>query len=593
MPHDLDTEQALLGAILINNDAYTKAADIIRPEMFFEEIHQVIYQAIVDNIEGGLVATPITVGAAIHNFDLGGVTVKQYLARLCAGATTIFNAADYAKTIREFADRRRLISVMATIQELAYGRGPEASVKNLLARVDAEVNYFTPPGKDPGGFAPFGESVREAMVDANEAWRAGGRVIGHQSGLHELDQIVAGFQKTDLIIIGGRPAMGKTSLALSIALNVAYSLKEKRDEGIKTGVVGFFSLEMGRSQLAGRLISYNSNVPQFRIRKGAVSEEEITRYVDSGRAISDLPIEIDPTGEISISVLRRRARALKKAKGLELLIVDYLQLIKSDDKNKNRFELVTEVSGALKGLAKELDVPVIALSQLSRKIEEREDKRPMMSDLRESGSIEQDADVALFCYRDHYYACQNEPRNGSQDARLRWEEKKMKAEGWGEVIVAKNRHGPSGTAILGWDERIGFFHNEVPEAISIPERAKLGKGQERVRITQEAFIALGILHDLTMSSSVSGDLIANAPDSSRPLPYDLWKTECANLILDPDAIERGASNLMKKICMSLARPGGGEPALIGRCLEGDAPYVWLTKRGGSFYQELKESERRD
>ena len=473
-PNNLDAEQALLGAILVNNDAYYRVSDFLKAEHFFEEIHRRIYQVATDLIRTGKLATPITLKTFLGDADLGGMTVSQYLARLAAEATTIINAEQYGRTVYDLAMRRSLIGIGEEIVNVAYDAPVEMNPRVQIEEAERKLYQIAETGRYDGGFQRFEMATKLAIDMAANAYQRDGKLSGVASGLRDLDRKMGGLQPSDLIIVAGRPGMGKTSLATNIAFNIARAWESERDQGghVKTtngGIIGFFSLEMSAEQLATRVIAEQSGVSSSRIRRGDIREDEFNRIADVARDLQTLPFYIDQTGGITIAQLTARARRLKRQKGLDVLIIDYIQLLSgSARRGDNRVQELTEITTGLKALAKELNVPIIALSQLSRQVENRDDKRPQLSDLRESGSIEQDADVVLFVYREEYYLANKKPREGTEEF-FKWESDMNAAHGKAEIIIGKQRHGPTGTVDVQFDAEVTRFSNLASED-NLPDR---------------------------------------------------------------------------------------------------------------------------
>ena len=463
-PHNIDAEQALLGAMLVNNDAYYRVSDFLLPEHFMEEVHRRIFEVAVSLIKAGKLASPITLKTYLGDADLGGLTVSQYLARLAAEATTVINAEHYGRTIYDLALRRRLITIGEDLVNGAYEAPVETSPRDQIEATERRLYELAETGKYDGGFQKFSDALTAAVDMAAKAYQREGRLSGIATGLSDLDAKMGGLQASDLIILAGRPGMGKTSLATNIAFNIAkaYAGEKQPDGTVKTvngGIVGFFSLEMSAEQLATRIIAEQSGVASYKIRRGDIRPEDFYKITDAARDMQTIPFYIDQTGGISIAQLAARARRLKRQKGLDLLIVDYLQLLSgSSKKGDNRVQEMTEITTGMKALAKELEVPIIALSQLSRQVETRDDKRPQLSDLRESGSIEQDADVVMFVFREEYYVKNKKPREGTEEF-FTWEAEMNRVYGKAEVILGKQRHGPTGTVELQFDAEITRFSN--------------------------------------------------------------------------------------------------------------------------------------
>ena len=473
-PHNIEAEQALLGAILVNNEAFDRVSDFLHPDHFSEEIHRRIFEVSAQLIRAGKVATPVTLKTFLGEHDLGGITVPQYLARLAAEATTIINAEDYGRTIYDLATRRRLITIGEDVVNMAYDAPVDMAPREQIEEAERRLYEIAEQGRYDGGFHAFSQALSSALDMAAKAYEREGKLSGVSTGMTDLDQKMGGLQKSDLIIVAGRPGMGKTALATNIAFNIAraYEGKMRPDgemETVNGGIVGFFSLEMSSEQLATRIIAEQSGVASYKIRRGDITDGDFQRISEAAREMQSIPFYVDHTGGISIAQLVARARRLKRQRGLDLLVVDYLQLLSgSKSKGDNRVQELTEITTGLKALAKELSVPVIALSQLSRQVEARDDKRPQLSDLRESGSIEQDADVVIFVYREEYYLKNREPRPGTEE-HLTWMAEMERAHGKAEVIIGKQRHGPTGTVELAFEGEFTRFGNLARED-ALPER---------------------------------------------------------------------------------------------------------------------------
>ncbi|MGL5115733.1 MAG: replicative DNA helicase [Beijerinckiaceae bacterium] len=463
-PHNLELERAVLGVILVHNDAFDRVADVLQPEHFYEGVHRRVYEVISTLLRGGKIATPITLKMFLTDIDFGGLTVPQYLARLAAEATTVINAVEYARAIRDLALRRNLILVGEEISNTAYTSGPEETPRTQIEEAERKLYGLAESGRFEGGFQRFDSSVNIAIEMAARAFERDGNLSGLSTGLSDLDRMMGGLQASDLVIVAGRPGMGKSALATNIAFNIAKAYEgevspDGKRRALNGGICGFFSLEMSADQLATRIIAEQAGVPSYKIRRGEVQQHEFEKVVEAARRMQTVPLYIDQTGGISIAQLTARARRLKRQRGLDLLIVDYLQLLSgSSKKGENRVQELTEITTGLKALAKELEVPVMALSQLSRQVENRDDKRPQLSDLRESGSIEQDADVVLFVYREEYYLKNKQPREGTEEF-LKWQQDMERAHGRAEIIIGKQRHGPTGTVELQFDAEVTRFGN--------------------------------------------------------------------------------------------------------------------------------------
>ncbi|MFC6488760.1 replicative DNA helicase [Nitratireductor sp. GCM10026969] len=475
-PNNIEAEQALLGAILVNNDAFYRVSDFLKPTHFYEPLHRKIYEVAGELVRMGKMANPVTLKTFLPaNEKVGELTVQQYLARLAAEAVTVINAADYGRAIYDLAVRRALITVGEDMVNIAYDAPVDMAPAEQIEDAERRLFELAETGRYDGGFESFGDATKTAIDLANAAFMRDGHLSGIATGLRDLDRRMGGLQPSDLVILAGRPGMGKTSLATNIAFNIAnaYEPAQQADGSFKAangGVVGFFSLEMSSEQLATRIISEQTEIPSSKIRRGEITEADFEKLVGCAQMMQKIPLFIDQTGGISIAQLAARARRLKRQRGLDVIVIDYVQLMQGTSARaaQNRVQEITEITTGLKALAKELGVPIIALSQLSRQVESRDDKRPQLSDLRESGSIEQDADVVLFVYREEYYLNNREPKPGSEE-HLKWEAEMNEARGKAEVIIAKQRHGPTGAVNLGFQGEFTRF-SDLAEESHLPER---------------------------------------------------------------------------------------------------------------------------
>jgi len=465
VPANIEAEQALLGALLYDNGAFERIGDFLQDRHFFEPFHQRLFAAVESHIRKGQLAEPILLAEQFARDpafeELGGI---RYLADLVDRAPPSANAPDYARAIYDLALRRDLIRIGGDIASSAQKGDAELSARDQIEAAEQQLFSLAETGGVSQGFIAFSEALHGAVTMAAEAHSRDGGLAGISTGLIDLDQKIGGLHPSDLVILAARPSMGKTSLACNIAFDVAsnYAWEPQPDGSRKTvrgGVVAFFSLEMSAEQLAMRLLAEVSGVSGDRLRKGEIDAMEFGRVRDSALEIQEAPLYIDATGGITIAKLAARARRLKRMTGLDLVIVDYLQLITSGTGGPdNRVQEVSMITQSLKALAKELNVPVIALSQLSRQVENREDKKPQLSDLRESGSIEQDADMVMFVYRESYYLSRMEPREGTEE-HFKWQEQMDQVRGLAEIIIGKQRHGPIGTVKLSFNEDITKFGN--------------------------------------------------------------------------------------------------------------------------------------
>jgi replicative DNA helicase len=476
-PHNIEAEQALLGAILVNNEAFYRVSDFLEPQHFFEPIHQKIYELVRSLVRANKLATPVTLKTFLPgDIDIAGMSVSQYLARLAAEATTVINAEDYGRTIYDLSIRRTLILIGEEMVNVAFDAPVDAAPRQQIEDAERQLFELAETGRYDGGFQLFAKSLTTAVDMAARAFQRDGKLSGLATGLDDLDRMMGGLQQSDLIILAGRPGMGKSALATNIAYNVAKAWRgEVRPDGhtatVDGGLVGFFSLEMSAEQLATRIIAEQTEIPSSKIRRGGISENDFEKIKDISIELQNLPFFVDETGGLSIAQLAARARRLKRQRGLDLLVLDYIQLLTGSNKrsSENRVQEITEITTKLKALAKELNVPILALSQLSRQVESRDDKRPQLSDLRESGSIEQDADVVMFVFREEYYHQMRKPSESNPEKFAEWLAEGEKVHGKAEVIIGKQRHGPTGTVELQFEGAFTRF-SSLARTQQLPER---------------------------------------------------------------------------------------------------------------------------
>ena len=467
MPHSVEAEQQLLGAILTNNDVYDRVASIIGSKHFYDPVHARIFEIAAARIAKNQLASPVTLKTFMEDDEglkeLGG---PAYLARLAGTAMSAFAVRDYAQMIYDLAIRRELIQLGRDISDKASRVDISSEPKEQIVEAEQHLYRLSEQGQTESGFQSFLRAVTEAVKVANVAYQREGGLAGISTGLLDMDGKLGGLHKSDLLILAGRPSMGKTSLATNIAFNVAKAYKKGRmpdgtEGAVQGGVVGFYSLEMSAEQLAGRILAEASEISSHKIRQGDMTEAEFRRFVEAAKALEACPLYIDDTPALPISQLAARARRLKRTHGLDLLIIDYLQLVRGTGRSESRVNEISEITMGLKAIAKELDIPVVALSQLSRQVESRDDKRPQLSDLRESGSIEQDADVVMFVFREEYYVEREKPSDDRLDEMAAWQERMERLHGRAEVIIGKQRHGPIGSVDLSFEGRFTRFGNLI------------------------------------------------------------------------------------------------------------------------------------
>jgi replicative DNA helicase len=465
LPYNVQAEQSLLGALLTDNELAYRVGDSFRPDCFYEPAHGRIYEAILQFRNKGLIATPVTLrqyfdkDAALESAGGGA-----YLGRLASLAMGVVNIESYANTVYELWLKRSLIRLGEEIVNRAHEETIEEPAAKQIEQAEQALFKLAESGQSEKSFVALSDSLAEAIERAEKAHKRSGAVSGIDTGFDDLNYMLGGFHDSDLLILAGRPSMGKTALAINLALNACRNLVEAAG-GLEQGnrsvlpSVGFFSLEMSAEQLAARMIAMESGVNSSRMRAGTLPDEEFMKIVDANRTLYRLPFFIDDTPALSIAAVRNRARRLKRRHNLALLVVDYLQLLRGTAKSSeaNRVQEVSEITQGLKAVAKELNIPVIALSQLSRSVESREDKRPQLSDLRESGSIEQDADVVLFIYRDEYYVERRQPPEHETEKHKKWQEEMERCRNLSEVLIAKHRHGPIGKVMLAFDANTTKF----------------------------------------------------------------------------------------------------------------------------------------
>ncbi|WP_017442295.1 replicative DNA helicase [Rickettsia gravesii] len=460
LPSNVQAEQMLLGAILTNNELLNYVSEFLRDEHFFEPIHQKIYKAIEKITEKGLTATPITLRSMLTQDELfQEVEGAEYLAKLITISMMVINPVDYGKIIYDLAIKRNLINIGEEVVNNAYNSSLEVEAKEQIEHAEAKLYDLASEGLNEKSFTKIGISISESLASINRAMKNNDHVIGISTGLIDLDNKLCGFHNSDLIILAGRPSMGKTAFAINLALNACNNMRLKNiRDNQEIQSVGFFSLEMSSEQLTTRLLSMCAEIDSTSLRTGILGEEKYNRLRKEANTLSELQFFIDDTPALSISAIRTRARRMKRKHNLGILFIDYLQLIRGVSKSENRVSEISEITQGLKAIAKELNIPVIALSQLSRAVELREDKKPMLSDLRESGTIEQDADIVMFIYREEYYLTRKEP--AASDAKhAEWLDKLNKVYNIADIIVAKHRNGPVGNVPLYYDSQFSKFGN--------------------------------------------------------------------------------------------------------------------------------------
>ncbi len=442
-PSNLEAEQALLGSILVNNDIIDEISTIVTPAIFYDPAHIKIFEVVESLNNKGMVANPITLKNYFEKDNmLNEVGGTEYLVKLTRFSGSVKQAVDYAKIIHEMYLRRELVLISNKLSsDTLNANDKEQNAEKIIESTEKSLFDLAERGSFSQSFQKFNQALDKTIEMATQAMQSDQGIVGVPTGLTDLDEKLGGLHKSDLIILAGRPSMGKTALATNIAFNAAQNILQRQEKSS----VAFFSLEMSSEQLSTRILSEQAKIKSDDIRRGKVNEEEINRYIETSRNIYNLPLYIDETPAISIAALSNRARRIKRLFGLNLVVVDYIQLMRSSSNNTDgRVQEISEITQGLKALAKELSVPVLALSQLSRAVEQRDDKQPQLADLRESGSIEQDADVVMFVYREEYYLERKQPKLGSIE-HAEWQSKMNDVNGLADIILGKQRHGPTGT----------------------------------------------------------------------------------------------------------------------------------------------------
>ena len=441
LPSNIEAEQALIGSILVNNDIIDEISNIVDHKNFYDPLHSKIYNLIENLHNKGMIANPITLKNSFENdaalSEIGGT---EYLVKLTRFSSSVKQSIDYAKIVHEKFVKRELVQISETLSDEAVDETIDKTGENIIQDTEKSLFDLAERGTFHQSFLKFNQALDQTIEMATNAMKSDHGIVGVPTGLNDLDERLGGLHRSDLVIIAGRPSMGKTALATNIGY---YAAKKILDDNKKSSIA-FFSLEMSSEQLSTRILSEQSRIKSNDIRRGKVTEEEFNRLIETSRNIHDLPLYIDETPAITISTLSNRARRIKRLFGLDLIIVDYIQLMTTGSKRYDgRVQEISEITQGLKALAKELSVPVLALSQLSRAVEQRDDKKPQLSDLRESGSIEQDADVVMFVFREEYYLERKEPKLGTIE-HGEWQAKMNEIIGSADIIIGKQRHGPTG-----------------------------------------------------------------------------------------------------------------------------------------------------
>ena len=451
LPNNIEAEQSVIGSVLLNNEIFDDINLIINSKNFYDPIHKKIFEALEKLIYGGLLANPITLKNYFEK-EKDELNIPEYLIKITKFSSSSRQAIEYSKLIFDLFVKRELIKISGEIIDQAKLNDLNTDGQKIIENYEKSLFDLAEKGSFSSSLIKFDEAMRQTIEMASNAYKNEEGIVGVPTGLRDLDDRLGGLHKSDLVIIAGRPAMGKTALATNIAFNAA---KKFQETGDKTSVA-FFSLEMSSEQLSTRILAEQSRIKSNDIRRGKISEEQFDKFIETSKDISELPLYIDETPAISVAALSNRARRIKRLYGLDLIVIDYIQLMKGTNNKDGRVQEISEITQGLKALAKELSVPVLALSQLSRAVEQRDEKKPLLSDLRESGSIEQDADVVMFVYRESYYLQGKEPRPATVE-HAEWQAKMNEVSHLAEIIIGKQRHGPTGNIMLEFEAMFTKF----------------------------------------------------------------------------------------------------------------------------------------
>ena len=446
LPNNIEAEQAVIGSILVSNEIFDEVSLYVKNLNFYDPMHQKIFSAIENLIFKGMLANPITLKNYFED-EKDDLNVPEYLVKITKFSTSSRQALEYSKIIYDMFVRRELIKISEQTIDNAKLNDLNVSGQNIIENSERLLFDLAEKGSFNTSMVKFDEAMRQTIEMASAAYKNDEGIVGVPTGLRDLDDRLGGLHQSDLIIIAGRPSMGKTALATNIAFNAAQKLQESG----KKSSIAFFSLEMSSEQLSTRILAEQSRIKSNDIRRGRISDEQFDKFIETSKNIAELPLYIDETPAISIAAMSNRARRIKRLFGLDMIVVDYIQLMRGSINNKDgRVQEISEITQGLKAIAKELSVPVVALSQLSRAVEQRDDKKPQLADLRESGSIEQDADVVMFVYREAYYLERKEPRPATVE-HAEWQAKMNEVSNLAEIIIGKQRHGPTGNIMLEFE----------------------------------------------------------------------------------------------------------------------------------------------
>tara|TARA_Y100001970_G_C14181277_1_gene829977 strand:+ start:240 stop:1655 length:1416 start_codon:yes stop_codon:yes gene_type:complete len=453
LPNNIEAEQSVIGSILLSNEIFDEINTIISNKNFYDPMHQKIFLAIESLIYKGMLANPITLKNHFEN-EKDEINVPEYLVKITKFSTSLRQAIEYSKIIYDCFVRRELIKISESTIDVAKLNNLDVSGQSIIENSEKLLFDLAEKGSFNSSLVKFDEAMKLTIEMASNAYKNEEGIVGVPTGLRTIDDRLGGLHQSDLIIIAGRPSMGKTALATNIAFNAAKSLQEKQ----KRSSVAFFSLEMSSEQLSTRILAEQSRIPSNDIRRGKITEDQFDKFIETSKNVSELPLYIDETPAISVAALSNRARRIKRVYGLDLVVIDYIQLMRAVNTKDGRVQEISEITQGLKALAKELNVPVLALSQLSRAVEQRDNKKPLLSDLRESGSIEQDADVVMFVFREAYYLEKQEPKTATVE-HAEWQAKMNEVSNLAEIIIGKQRHGPTGNILLEFEAMFTKFRD--------------------------------------------------------------------------------------------------------------------------------------
>ena len=451
LPNNIEAEQSVIGSVLLANEIFDDISIIISSKNFYDPIHKRIFEALEKLIYGGLLANPITLKNYFEK-EKDDLNIPEYLVKITKFSTSSRQAIEYSKLIFDLFVKRELIKISGEVIDQAKLNDLDIDGQKIIENYEKSLFDLAEKGSFSSSLIKFDEAMRQTIEMASNAYKNEEGIVGVPTGLKDLDDRLGGLHKSDLVIIAGRPSMGKTALATNIAFNAAKKIQEMGEKSS----VAFFSLEMSSEQLSTRILAEQSRIKSNDIRRGKISEEQFDKFIETSKDISELPLYIDETPAITIAALSNRARRIKRLYGLDMVVIDYIQLMRASNTNNGRVQEISEITQGLKALAKELAVPVLALSQLSRAVERRDDKKPQLSDLRESGSIEQDADVVMFVYREAYYLQGKEPRPATVE-HAEWQAKMNEVSHLAELIIQKQRHGPTGNVMLEFEAMFTKF----------------------------------------------------------------------------------------------------------------------------------------